>query len=182
MKYSVVFPAFQFRLLLWSFIIVTGKCVFRGYSFLGRSLFCFSLVWKVCVGFSWVLLVWFCFPLFDGYTVLVSRPCRPVLVPFINRNHCFWMGWFNIAAGIRKSQTITSPHCTNNSDVLFFLAGNTAASGSFGRDCWKGSRVIEDLRFFLSPWYLFSYSFISRPLRMKRSFNWNNCISHCGIN
>lgn len=73
------------------------------------------------------------FPVLQDSTVLVFRPTQARPCNFINRNSCFWMGWFTTAANIRKSQTIVPLHCANNSDVPFYwLAALLLAAVSGG--------------------------------------------------
>jgi len=77
---------------------------FQGLLFLGKITVLFSLVWKVCMGFSGFL--WFVCVFLSSTILLYWSPDqrRPVLVIFLNGNHCFWMGWFNIAANIRRDK------------------------------------------------------------------------------
>lgn len=141
-------PCVQFRLLLWSFLIVTDKYIFRGCCFLESLLFCSVFSERSAWGFSGVSLVWFCF--LSSMIVLywTSDQHRHVLVTFINRNSCFWMGWFTTAANIRKSQAIVPLHCANNSDVPFcWLATLLLVTVSGG----IAARAVRISAFSLSP-------------------------------
>lgn len=119
---------------------------FQGLLFLGKITVLLALAWKVCLGVGGFL--WFGF-VFISSTILLylsSSPDqgRPVLVTFINGDRCFWMGWFNIAANVRKSQTIMPPHCANNSHVPFFWQAMlllVAASGGITGRAARSFRI-----------------------------------------
>lgn len=150
--------------------------VFPGTAFFWK-VYCFALSsLKGLHGFFGGFFGLILFPVLPDSTILVNtmlylyciEPTQACPCNFINRNSCFWMGWFTTAANIRKSQTIVPLHCANNSDVPFcWLATLLSVAASEG----IAARAVRISAFSLLPWYLFLCSFISYPMRLSLSFS-----------
>lgn len=141
---------------------------FQGLLFLESLLFYPVFSERSAWGFLGVSLVWFC--LLSSMILLYwsSDQHRHVLVTFISRNSCFWMGWFTTAASIRKSQNIVPLHCANNSDVPFCWLATLLLVGASEGIAARAGRISA---FSLSPKDLFSCSFISHSMTLSPSFS-----------